>query len=80
MASNSLRKASLQSMEAEIESLLKTLEHLKHDASEESQKTMKALRGSAESADDRPNKVMSSHIQTIDLGELLLDPISRAPK
>ncbi|AZL66248.1 DUF883 family protein [Pseudomonas sichuanensis] len=50
MAHNSLRKASLESMEAEIESLLKTLEHLKHDASEESQKTMKALRGSAESA------------------------------
>ena len=29
MASNSLRKASLQSMEAEIESLLKSLENLK---------------------------------------------------
>ncbi len=39
MASNSLRKASLQSMEAEIESLLKSLESLKHDASDESKKT-----------------------------------------
>jgi len=50
MARNALRKTSLESMEAEIESLLKTLEDLKHDASEESQKTMKALRGSAENA------------------------------
>ncbi|CAK13034.1 MULTISPECIES: DUF883 family protein [Pseudomonas] len=50
MAHNSLRNASLESMEAEIESLLKTLEHLKHDASEESHKTMKALRGNAENA------------------------------
>ncbi|MFK7605917.1 MULTISPECIES: DUF883 family protein [unclassified Pseudomonas] len=50
MASNSLRKASLQSMEAEIESLLKSLESLKHDASEESQKTLKVLKSNAESA------------------------------
>ena len=50
MASNSLRKASLQSMEAEIESLLKSLEGLKHDASEESQKTLKVLKSNAESA------------------------------
>lgn len=50
MAYNSLRKASLESMEAEIESLLKTLEHLKHDASEESQKSMKAIRSNAENA------------------------------
>lgn len=50
MARNALRKTSLESMEAEIESLLKTLENLKHDASEESQKTMKALRGNAENA------------------------------
>ena len=50
MAYNSLRKASLESMEAEIESLLKTLEPLKHDASEESQKSMKAIRSNAENA------------------------------
>ncbi|MES2870065.1 MAG: DUF883 family protein [Pseudomonadota bacterium] len=50
MASNSLRKASLQSMEAEIESLLKSLESLKDDASDESKKTLKALKGNAENA------------------------------
>ncbi|MDU9392771.1 YqjD family protein [Pseudomonas japonica] len=50
MANSSLRKASLQSMEAEIESLLKSLESLKDDASDESRKTLKALRGSAENA------------------------------
>ena len=50
MASNSLRKASLQSMEAEIESLLKSLETLKDDASDESKKTLKALKGNAENA------------------------------
>jgi len=38
MANTSLRKASLQSMEAEIESLLKSLESLKSDASDESLK------------------------------------------
>lgn len=50
MANSSLRKASLQSMEAEIESLLKSLESLKDDASDESRKTVKALRSSAENA------------------------------
>ncbi|GFM67242.1 DUF883 family protein [Pseudomonas cichorii] len=50
MASNSLRKASLQSMEAEIESLLKSLESLKGDASEESRKTLKSLKANAENA------------------------------
>ena len=50
MHRNSLRKTSLESMEAEIESLLKSLEHLKHDASEESQKSVKAIRSNAESA------------------------------
>ncbi|MBT2337548.1 MULTISPECIES: DUF883 family protein [Pseudomonas] len=50
MASNSLRKASLQSMEAEIESLLKSLESLKDDASDESRKTLKTLKANAESA------------------------------
>ncbi|BAP42377.1 DUF883 family protein [Pseudomonas sp. 21LCFQ02] len=50
MASSSLRKASLQSVEAEIESLLKSLESLKADASEESHKTLKSLKASAERA------------------------------
>jgi ElaB/YqjD/DUF883 family membrane-anchored ribosome-binding protein len=50
MANSSLRKASLQSMEAEIESLLKSLENLKDDASDESRKTLKALKGNAENA------------------------------
>lgn len=50
MANNSLRKASLQSMEAEIESLLRSLEGLKGDASEESRKTLKALKANAETA------------------------------
>src|SRR5450830_43579 len=50
MASNALRKASLQSMEAEIESLLKSLESLKDDASDESRKTLKALKSNAENA------------------------------
>ena len=44
MATTSLRKASLQSMEAEIESLLKSLESLKDDASDESRKTLKVLK------------------------------------
>ncbi len=50
MANSSLRKASLQSMEAEIESLLKSLENLKDDASDESRKTLKVLKGNAENA------------------------------
>ena len=50
MHRNSLRRTSLESMEAEIESLLKSLENLKHDASEESQKSVKAIRSNAESA------------------------------
>ncbi|MBK4998404.1 DUF883 domain-containing protein [Pseudomonas sp. S31] len=50
MPRNSLRKASLESMETEIESLLKALENLKHDASEESQKSLKTIRSNAESA------------------------------
>ena len=48
MASTSLRKASLQSMEAEIESLLKSLESLKDDASDESRRTLKSLKANAE--------------------------------
>lgn len=50
MASTSLRKASLQSMEAEIESLLKSLESLKADASDESNRTLKSLKANAENA------------------------------
>jgi ElaB/YqjD/DUF883 family membrane-anchored ribosome-binding protein len=50
MANTSLRKASLQSMEAEIESLLKSLESLKDDASDESRKTLKTLKSNAENA------------------------------
>ena len=50
MANTSLRKASLQSMEAEIESLLKSLESLKDDASDESRKTLKTLKINAENA------------------------------
>ncbi|MGH8484205.1 MAG: DUF883 family protein [Pseudomonas sp.] len=50
MHRNSLRKTSLESMEAEIESLLKTLETLKDDASDESRKTLKTLKSNAESA------------------------------
>lgn len=50
MANTSLRKAALQSMEAEIESLLKSLESLKQDSSEESRRTLKALRSNAENA------------------------------
>ncbi|WP_095159086.1 MULTISPECIES: DUF883 family protein [Pseudomonas] len=50
MATSSLRKAALQSMEAEIESLLKSLESLKDDASDESRKTVKALKSNAENA------------------------------
>ncbi|WPX85963.1 DUF883 family protein [Pseudomonas asiatica] len=50
MHRNSLRRTSLESMEAEIESLLKSLENLKHDTSEESQKSVKAIRSNAESA------------------------------
>jgi ElaB/YqjD/DUF883 family membrane-anchored ribosome-binding protein len=50
MANTSLRKASLQSMEAEIESLLKSLESLKDDASDESRRTLKTLKSNAENA------------------------------
>ena len=59
MASNTSRKASLQSMEAEIESLLNTLETLKNDASEESQKSLKAIRGNAENALKHSRSVIS---------------------
>ena len=37
-------------MEAEIESLLKSLESLKHDASDESKKTLGVLKNNAENA------------------------------
>ncbi|CAG8868917.1 putative protein YqjD [Pseudomonas fluorescens] len=50
MAHNPLRKTSLESMEAEIVSLLKTLESMKGDASDESTKSLKALKSNAENA------------------------------
>ncbi|WP_459207345.1 DUF883 family protein [Pseudomonas sp. MLB6B] len=50
MSRKSARNTSLESMQAEIENLLSTLESLKGDATEESQKTLKALRSNAESA------------------------------
>ena len=50
MANTSLRKASLQSMEAEIESLLKSLENLKEGATDESRNTLKVLKTNAENA------------------------------
>lgn len=59
MARNTLRKTSLQSMEAEIESLLNTLQTLKNDASEESQKSLKAIRGNAENALKHSRSVIS---------------------
>lgn len=67
MASSSLRKASLQSVEAEIESLLKSLESLKADASEESHKTLKSLKASAERALGHSRGLIS------DLGEVYED-------
>jgi ElaB/YqjD/DUF883 family membrane-anchored ribosome-binding protein len=56
MAFTSSRKASLQSMEAEIESLLKSLESLKSDASDESRKTLKT---NAESALSHSRSLLS---------------------
>ena len=65
MPRNSLRQTSLESMEAEIESLLKTLEHLNHDASEESHKTMKALRGNAENALKHSRSLLSDAYEEV---------------
>jgi ElaB/YqjD/DUF883 family membrane-anchored ribosome-binding protein len=59
MAFTSSRKASLQSMEAEIESLLKSLEGLKSDASDESRKTLKNLKANAESALSHSRSLLS---------------------
>lgn len=59
MATTSLRKASLQSMEAEIESLLKSLEGLKADATDESRKTLKNLKANAESALSHSRSLLS---------------------
>ncbi|KPB60694.1 CbsD/ElaB superfamily protein [Pseudomonas amygdali pv. myricae] len=58
MATTSLRKASLQSMEAEIESLLKSLEGLKADATDESRKTLKK-KANAESALSHSRSLLS---------------------
>ena len=65
MHRNSLRKTSLESMEAEIESLLKSLEHLKHDASEESQKSVKAIRSNAESALKHSRSLLSDAYEEV---------------
>ena len=65
MASNSLRKASVQSMEAEIESLLKSLESLKDDASDESKKTLKALKGNAENALKHSRHLLSETFEEV---------------
>ena len=65
MANTSLRKASLQSMEAEIESLLKSLESLKDDASDESRKTLKALKGNAESALKHSRSLLSDAYEEV---------------
>jgi ElaB/YqjD/DUF883 family membrane-anchored ribosome-binding protein len=59
MAFTSSRKASLQSMEAEIESLLKSLEGLKSDASDESRKTLKNLKANAENALSHSRSLLS---------------------
>lgn len=59
MANTSLRKAALRSMEAEIESLLKSLESLKSDASDESHRTLKALKANAESALSHSRSLLS---------------------
>lgn len=65
MHRNSLRKTSLESMEAEIESLLKSLESLKHDASEESQKSVKAIRSNAESALKHSRSLLSDAYEEV---------------
>ena len=65
MHRNSLRKTSLESMEAEIESLLKSLENLKHDASEESQKSVKAIRSNAESALKHSRSLLSDAYEEV---------------
>ena len=65
MARNALRKNSLESMEAEIENLLKSLEGLKNDASEESQKTLKALRGNAENALKHSRSLLSDAYEEV---------------
>ena len=65
MHRNSLRKTSLESMEAEIESLLKSLENLKHDASEESQKSVKAILSNAESALKHSRSLLSDAYEEV---------------
>ena len=65
MPRNSLRKTSLESMEAEIESLLKSLESLKNDASEESQKSLKAIRSNAETALKHSRSLLSDAYEEV---------------
>ena len=61
----SSRKASLQSMEAEIESLLRSLESLKEDSSEESGKTLKALKANAETALSHSRSLISDAYEEV---------------
>ena len=65
MANSSLRKASLQSMEAEIESLLRSLESLKEDATDESRKTLKALKANAETALKHSRSLLSDAYEEV---------------
>ncbi|MBA1203884.1 DUF883 domain-containing protein [Pseudomonas capeferrum] len=65
MARNSLRKTSLESMEAEIESLLKTLEELKGDTSDESRKSLKAIRSNAETALKHSRSLLSDTYEEV---------------
>ena len=65
MATSSLRKASLQSMEAEIESLLRYLESLKEDATDESRKTLKALKANAETALKHSRSLLSDAYEEV---------------
>ena len=62
---SSLRKASLQSMEAEIESLLRSLESLKEDSTEESRKTLKALKANAETALKHSRSLLSDAYEEV---------------
>jgi ElaB/YqjD/DUF883 family membrane-anchored ribosome-binding protein len=62
---NSSRKASLQSMEAEIESLLRSLESLKEDSTEESRKVLKALKANAESALSHSRSLISDAYEEV---------------
>ncbi|MHC6223215.1 ElaB/YgaM/YqjD family protein [Pseudomonas sp. X10] len=65
MAHTPLRKTSLESMEAEIVSLLKTLESFKDDTSDESRKTIKALKSNAENALQHSRNLLSDAYEEV---------------